>query len=130
MIACHHIQIDGSDAIDNVYTQVEDDLEGVMNATSQQGLMDSFRQLGKSIAELEQMAAKRQAVSTCSLWICINCLSLRLFFRDVCLWLFVLCLLSLSLPLSPSLSLSLSLSLLKTCLKKSLSIQYCFGPIM
>nr|KAG5698062.1 hypothetical protein BaRGS_016710 [Batillaria attramentaria] len=40
---------------------VEDDLERVMNATSQQGLMDGFRALGKSIAELEQLAAKRQA---------------------------------------------------------------------
>ncbi|XP_076461006.1 LOW QUALITY PROTEIN: catenin alpha-2-like [Babylonia areolata] len=40
---------------------VEDDLQGVMNATSQQGLMDSFRTLGKSIGELEEMAAKRQA---------------------------------------------------------------------
>ncbi|KAK7109533.1 catenin alpha-2-like [Littorina saxatilis] len=40
---------------------VEDDLERVMNATSQQGLMDGFKALGKSIAELEQLAAKRQA---------------------------------------------------------------------
>ncbi|KAL8622357.1 Catenin alpha-2 [Nucella lapillus] len=40
---------------------VEDDLQGVMNATSQQGLMDSFKTLGKSIGELEEMAAKRQA---------------------------------------------------------------------
>lgn len=40
---------------------VEDDLERIMNATSQQGLMDGFRALGKSIAELEQLAAKRQA---------------------------------------------------------------------
>ena len=43
--------------------QVGDDLERVMNATSQQGLMDGFKALGKSIAELEQLAAKRQAVS-------------------------------------------------------------------
>ena len=43
--------------------QVEDDLDRIMNATSQQGLMDGFKALGKSIAELEQLAAKRQAVS-------------------------------------------------------------------
>jgi hypothetical protein len=33
-----------------------------MNATSQEGLMAGFKALGKSIAELEQLAAKRQAV--------------------------------------------------------------------
>lgn len=47
--------------------QVEDDLERIMNATSQQGLMDGFKALGKSIGELEQLAAKRQAVSEHSL---------------------------------------------------------------
>lgn len=46
-----------------IYMQVEDDLDRIMNATSQQGLMDGFKALGKSIAELEQLAAKRQAVS-------------------------------------------------------------------
>ncbi|XP_025093208.1 catenin alpha-2-like isoform X2 [Pomacea canaliculata] len=40
---------------------VEDDLEHIMNATSQQGLMDGFRAFGKSVAELSQLAAKRQA---------------------------------------------------------------------
>ena len=48
---------------DYIYMQVEDDLDRIMNATSQQGLMDGFKALGKSIAELEQLAAKRQAVS-------------------------------------------------------------------
>lgn len=42
---------------------MEDDLEHIMNATSQQGLMDGFRAFGKSVAELSQLAAKRQAVS-------------------------------------------------------------------
>lgn len=42
---------------------MEDDLERIMNATSQEGLMQAFKAFGKSVAELSQLAAKRQAVS-------------------------------------------------------------------
>uniref|UniRef100_A0A0B7AJ53 Catenin alpha n=1 Tax=Arion vulgaris TaxID=1028688 RepID=A0A0B7AJ53_9EUPU len=40
---------------------VEGDLERIKNATSQQELMDRFRDFGNSMAELADLAAKRQA---------------------------------------------------------------------
>ncbi|XP_067656679.1 catenin alpha-2-like isoform X1 [Haliotis asinina] len=40
---------------------VEDDLDRIKNATSQQELMDSFKEFTKSVNELSEKAAKRQA---------------------------------------------------------------------
>ena len=44
--------------------QVEDDLDHIKNATSQQELNDAFREFGRSMAELTERAARRQAVSS------------------------------------------------------------------
>lgn len=42
--------------------QVEGDLDRVRNATSQQELMSSFKDLGESLVDLAQRAAQRQNV--------------------------------------------------------------------
>lgn len=42
--------------------QVENDLDRIRNASSHQELMDSFKEFGKSVVELSERAAQRQAV--------------------------------------------------------------------
>ena len=40
---------------------MENDLDRIRNASSQQELMDSFKEFGKSVVELSERAAQRQA---------------------------------------------------------------------
>jgi catenin alpha len=42
---------------------VEDDLDRIRNAASQQELIDSFKDFGRSVVELSDRAGKRQQVS-------------------------------------------------------------------
>ncbi len=43
--------------------QVEDDLDRIKNASSQQELMSSFKDFGRSLMDLNDTAGKRQTVS-------------------------------------------------------------------
>lgn len=47
---------------DHIFSQVEDDLDKVKNASSQSELMEFFRNFGVNTVELIQQAARRQAV--------------------------------------------------------------------
>ena len=50
-----------------ILNQVEDDLDRIKNASSQQELMNSFKDFGRSLMDLNETAGKRQGVSTTSL---------------------------------------------------------------
>ena len=51
-----------------MFIQVEDDLDRIRNASSQQELMTSFKDFGRSVVELTDLAGRRQAVSTSVLY--------------------------------------------------------------
>lgn len=45
-----------------MFFQVEDDLDRIRNAQSQQELMNSFKDFGRSLVELNDRAGRRQMV--------------------------------------------------------------------
>ena len=47
-----------------MFDQVEDDLERIRNAASQQELMQSFKDFGESVVVLTDQAGRRQQVGT------------------------------------------------------------------
>lgn len=49
--------------------QVENDLDRIRNASSHQELMDSFKEFGRSVVELSERAAQRQAVCKFMAWL-------------------------------------------------------------
>ena len=58
-----------------IWLQVEDDLDRIRNASSQQELMSSFKDFGRSVVELTDLAGRRQAVSTLCL-LCVGCVKI------------------------------------------------------
>ncbi len=47
----------------SICLQVEDDLDRIKNASSQQELMNSFKDFGRSLMDLNDTAGRRQGVS-------------------------------------------------------------------
>lgn len=52
----------------SVFYQVEDDLDRIRNAQNQQELLNSFKDFGRSLVELNDRASRRQMVSSLSVF--------------------------------------------------------------